>query len=215
MTDITHTPAWQKAEEAAQDAIDNWARHNLNGDDADTVAAWSDEMAEAATKFAIPVYLAALAESAEPLTEESAEFKRLLPIWCAACREDGSTIESCLLAVLNAARAPLLARIQALAETNAQHKAAHLEYYGKMLEAQRQRDAAIEALRDATKAELSNATRMRHAIVEARRHLAKGRSFWNGPCIQCDAVLEQALHADNDAGAILAASQPTPETTND
>jgi hypothetical protein len=35
---------------------------------------------------------------------------------------------------------------------------------------------------------------LRDAIVEARRRLAKGRALWNGPCIECDAVLEQALN---------------------
>jgi hypothetical protein len=62
------------------------------------------------------------------------------------------------------------------------------------------------ALRQATRAETSEAKRLRHAIVEARRELAKGRPLWNGPCIQCDAVLEQALRVDNDAEAIASAA---------
>ena len=70
------------------------------------------------------------------------------------------------------------------------------------------------ALADFTKAENSNARRMREAIVEARRRLAKGRFLWNGPCIECDGVLEQALRADNDAGAIARATL-TNEATDD
>lgn len=68
-------------------------------------------------------------------------------------------------------------------------------------------EVRAETLAQATQSEVSNARRMREAIVEARRHLAKGRALWNGPCHQCDAVLEQALRADNDADAIRRASQ--------
>jgi len=53
-----------------------------------------------------------------------------------------------------------------------------------------------EALELATQQEFSMARRMRAAIVEARRRLAKGRALWNGPCVECDAVLEEALRAD-------------------
>lgn len=72
-----------------------------------------------------------------------------------------------------------------------------------------------EALRQTLVAENSNARRMREAIVEARRRLAKGRALWNGPCHECDGVLDQALRADNDADAIarralLADGQPKP-----
>jgi hypothetical protein len=65
-----------------------------------------------------------------------------------------------------------------------------------------------EALTGATRAENSNARRMREAVVEARRRLAKGRALWNGPCHECDGVLEQALRADNDAETIRALTSP-------
>lgn len=38
--------------------------------------------------------------------------------------------------------------------------------------------------------------RLRAAIVEAREQLAKGRTLWNGPCHQCDAVLKRALEVE-------------------
>lgn len=53
-----------------------------------------------------------------------------------------------------------------------------------------------KALADSTKDEFSMARRLRTGIVEARRQLAKGRALWNGPCVQCDGVLEAALRAD-------------------
>lgn len=65
-------------------------------------------------------------------------------------------------------------------------------------------------LGEMAKAENSNAIRMRAAIVEARRHLAKGKALWSGPCHLCDAVLEQALRADNDAEAIASATATEP-----
>jgi len=67
-------------------------------------------------------------------------------------------------------------------------------------------EVRVETLAQATRAENSNARRMREAIVEARRRLAKGRALWNGPCVECDAVLEQALRADNDEDAIARAA---------
>lgn len=77
--------------------------------------------------------------------------------------------------------------------------------------AERREAQMREALANATKAENSNARRMRDAIVEARRRLAKGRAVWNGPCHECDAVLEAALRASNDAAMIAAlAPAPTP-----
>ena len=36
-------------------------------------------------------------------------------------------------------------------------------------------------------------SRLVNAIVLARQKLAKGRSLWNGPCHECDAVLQSAL----------------------
>ena len=68
---------------------------------------------------------------------------------------------------------------------------------------------AVEALKQCTQAEHSNAARMRDAIVEARRRLAKGRALWNGPCHECDAVLDQALRANNDVDAIARAALST------
>ena len=62
-----------------------------------------------------------------------------------------------------------------------------------------------KALAEATRIENSNARRMRAAIVEARSRLAKGRALWNGPCHECDAVLEAALGAFNDPEHITAA----------
>lgn len=56
--------------------------------------------------------------------------------------------------------------------------------------------ALREALAQSTREELSMARRMRSAVVEARRRLAKGRALWNGPCHECDAALEEALRAD-------------------
>ena len=35
--------------------------------------------------------------------------------------------------------------------------------------------------------------RLRSAIDDARKRLAKGRALWNGPCHECDAVLSAAL----------------------
>lgn len=75
--------------------------------------------------------------------------------------------------------------------------------------------AELDALRaqvaewKSTHQENSMARRMRAAIVEARKRLAKARFMWNGPCHECDAVLEQALTADcpvrEDAEATIAA----------
>jgi hypothetical protein len=50
-----------------------------------------------------------------------------------------------------------------------------------------------EALAQSTREEFSMARRLRSAIVEARRRLAKGRGLWNGPCHECDGVLADAL----------------------
>ena len=35
--------------------------------------------------------------------------------------------------------------------------------------------------------------KLRAAIIEARRRLAKGRALWNGPSHETDAVLREAL----------------------
>jgi chromosome segregation ATPase len=77
--------------------------------------------------------------------------------------------------------------------------------------AEAEKERLREALASATKAECSNARRMREAIVEARRRLAKGRPLWNGPCHECDGVLDQALRADNDAEAIRARAALSPK----
>lgn len=73
--------------------------------------------------------------------------------------------------------------------------------------AARQQIAALrEALGEVTRAEASDARRLRDAVVEARQRLEKGRALWNGPCHECDAVLAQALRSDNDAEAIARAA---------
>lgn len=53
----------------------------------------------------------------------------------------------------------------------------------------------------------TDARRLRSAIVEARKRLAKGRSLWNGPAHECDMVLAQALSVENGADAISRAAK--------
>ena len=76
--------------------------------------------------------------------------------------------------------------------------------HGHRLQAENKR--LREALAEFVGQDATDARRLRHAIVEARRHLAKGRALWNGPCIQCDGVLEQALTVNNDAADIARAA---------
>jgi hypothetical protein len=67
--------------------------------------------------------------------------------------------------------------------------------------------ALTRALAEATQEETSMAWRMRAAVVEARRRLAKGRALWNGPCHECDAVLAEALSVNCPTSAERAALQ--------
>lgn len=104
-------------------------------------------------------------------------------------------------------RSPAWDKLDAARNVNAMYEA--FEHIGRLKAG---RDKLREALAATTKAENSNARRMRDAIVSARRHLAKGRALWNGPSIQCDAVLERALRAGNDADAIarIVLEEPKP-----
>ena len=48
--------------------------------------------------------------------------------------------------------------------------------------------------------------RLRDAILSARWRLAKGRFMWNGPCHECDGVLQEALMIHDPAEAVATLS---------
>lgn len=60
----------------------------------------------------------------------------------------------------------------------------------------RERAELLKALADAARQESSMARRMRAAVVEARRRLAKTRHSWNGPIHEADGILAEALTVD-------------------
>jgi mannose-1-phosphate guanylyltransferase len=75
---------------------------------------------------------------------------------------------------------------------------------GEVAECERKSDYAgaqqaygqiADAIAEARDAEVKRFTEV---ITLARKHLAKGRALWNGPCHQCDYVLAMALAATPD-----------------
>ena len=201
MTDIQDTPAWRKAVEAAQ----TWFAAQFDG----TYGVDAD-----AAERLVSDILAALAESAEPLTEASPEFKAIEQAWLGSAHI--STTDG-LKAAVNAARAPLLAHIQAL---EAQREQIILAALGgedapgvaASLSVQDVEQACRDNMRAfyATSARADCAERQRDAAIEA---LQTAEWDLQGRCHLCGGHAHQG-HTDNcPIGRVLAASQPTPEAT--
>ncbi len=232
MTDITHTPAWQKAVDAAEDEF--FGDGVAHGDEESPIVA--------ALKAALPHILAALTESAEPLLEGG--IPRVLcrqhgtgqcaPI-CLSHMSTTTTSGKCpeapriwhrqTVAIYEAVVAPLQARIQALedehnggATLNA--AIAPLKSRIQALEAERgqQANAYLRLCNSVAHqgAEISDlevalkeAERQRDAAIEA---LEESQWGCDGLCPACGETTDDGHAPDCPIGRALSASEPAPRT---